>query len=248
MIRLKSWPRPGKMCVSACFLVMLALYGPATLIAEEGNLEVTEKTASVDNQDTTPARTTTPSDASTVSITSDELLEFESQPQAVKDLINAALDLTAQGLTYTYASDDPAKGGMDCSGTIYYLLKAQNIDGIPRSSHRQYRWAWKSGKFYPVFAHSAKTFELDKLRPGALLFWTGTYKVDRDPAVSHVMIYLGTLKRDGRPVMAGASDGRSYAGKPRNGVSVFDFHFPLRGQPKEGKRHHSRFIGYANIL
>lgn len=48
---------------------------------------------------------------------------------------------------------------------------------------------------------------------------------------------------------AGSSDGRSCAGKPRYGVSVFDFHFhfhfPHRGQPKGG---HSRFLGYANML
>lgn len=229
-------------------LYLLPGYAPAVRTShpcrQRGSIRGSGKTTPVDEKDPASA----PVHAPTVSITSDERLEFNSQPRAVQKLITAALDLTAQGLTYTYASDDPAKSGMDCSGTIYYLLKSLNIDDIPRSSHRQYRWAWKSGKFYPVFAHSAKTFELDKLRPGALLFWTGTYKVDRDPAVSHVMIYLGTLKKDGRPILAGASDGRSYAGKPRNGVSVFDFHFPLRGQPKGGKGRHSQFIGYANIL
>lgn len=230
--------------LSTCFLVLLLLCGPATLVAEESKDGGDEKSSAADDQDLAPTATHAP----TVSITSDDLVEFESQPQSVQELISATLDLTAQALTYTYASADPAKGGMDCSGTIYYLLKSQNIDGIPRSSHRQYRWAWESGNFYPVFARSARTFELDKLRPGALLFWTGTYKVDRDPAVSHVMIYLGTLKKDGRPVMAGASEGRTYAGMPRNGVCVFDFRFPLRGQPRGGNGRHSRFIGYANIL
>ncbi len=224
----------------------LLLCAPTILAAKDKESKSADggKTTAIEKKDPVRAAVHAP----TVSISPDELAEFDNQPKAVQDLITAALDLTAQGLTYTYASDDPAKGGMDCSGTIYYLLKSQNIDGIPRSSHRQYRWAWKSGNFYPVFARSAMTFELDKLQPGALLFWTGTYKVDRDPAVSHVMIYLGTLRKDGRPVMAGASDGRSYAGKPRYGVSVFDFHFPLRGQPKGGKGGHSRFIGYANIL
>lgn len=230
--------------LSTSFLVLLLLCGPATLAAEVGKTEGSGENPAADNQ----APESTATHAPTVSITSDELIEFDSQPQAVRELIIAALELTAQGLAYTYASADPAKGGMDCSGAIYYLLKSQNIDGVPRSSHRQYRWVWESGNFTPVFAQGAKTFELDKLRPGALLFWSGTYKVDRDPAVSHVMIYLGTLKKDGRPVMAGASDGRSYAGKPRYGVSVFDFRFPLRGQPKGGNGRHSRFIGYANIL
>ena len=61
------------------------------------------------------------------------------------------------------------------------------------------------------------------------------------------MIYLGTLKKDKRPVMAGASNGRTFAGKSRHGVSVFDFRFPVRGQPANRNGRKSRFIGYASI-
>ena len=64
------------------------------------------------------------------------------------------------------------------------------------------------------------------MRPGDLLFWTGTYRVDRDPPVTHTMIYLGRRKKDGARLMFGSSDGRPYNGERRNGVSVFDFKMP----------------------
>ena len=81
------------------------------------------------------------------------------------------------------------------------------------------------------------------LRPGDLLFWvnsTKDAKTDRDPPVTHVMIYLGKRRNDGHPVVAGASDGRSLDGQRMNGVSVFDFKLPSPGSP-------ARFIGYAHL-
>jgi hypothetical protein len=54
------------------------------------------------------------------------------------------------------------------------------------------------------------------------------------------MIYLGTHRESGKPVMVGASDGRSYNGKKRRGVSVFDFRLP-RPDSK------AKFVGYASI-
>ena len=54
------------------------------------------------------------------------------------------------------------------------------------------------------------------------MFWNGTYNAgDRDPPVTHAMIYLGVEKKRKQPVMFGASDGRTYDGKARYGVSVF---------------------------
>ena len=64
-----------------------------------------------------------------------------------------------------------------------------------------------------------------KLRPGDLLFWSGTYKPTdgRTTPVSHVQIYLGHEQPGGNPVMIGASDGRTYRGIKRGGYGVFDF-------------------------
>jgi cell wall-associated NlpC family hydrolase len=134
---------------------------------------------------------------------------------------------------------------MDCSGTIFHVLRAVGIDGVPRTASEQYVWARKADEFEPVVSRRADSFELDALRPGDLLFWTGTYTIDRDPPVTHSMIYLGRLKSDGRQVMFGASDGRTFGGKKMWGVSVFDFTIPK--PPQKGAGPGSVFIGYARI-
>lgn len=162
----------------------------------------------------------------TSSLKAEELKGFDTQPEPVRRILSAALDLTGRNLTYTYGSADPAAGGMDCSGTIYYLLRNNGFSDVPRQASEQYAWVRKSGRFEAVLSKKASSFELDNLHPGDLLFWTGTYSVDRDPPVTHTMIYLGRRKSDGKPLMVGASDGRPYDGEKRNGVSVFDFKLP----------------------
>lgn len=138
-------------------------------------------------------------------------------------------------------SAKPENGGMDCSGTIYYLLRSVGLTPIPRSSDEQYRWAWEAGTFVAVNGVETRTFEYVKLRPGCLLFWTGTYDVGkRNPPISHVMLYLGKRASDGKELMFGASDGRLSNSKPSWGVGVFDFRLPTA-------KGTSRFIGYAAV-
>jgi len=175
-----------------------------------------------------------------------ELDGFTSQPKAVQALIKDALELTEQSLSYQYGSHDPEKGGMDCSGTIYHLLRKHKFNDVPRQANLIYKWVWQKGRFNAVVSEGPTTFELQRLKPGDLLFWAGTYKVDRDPPVTHVMLYLGKKKTDGKPVMFGASSGRRYEGISRHGVSVFDFGLPKKGgDSTSGMR--PRFIGYASI-
>lgn len=196
-----------------------------------------------------PASTPAPGDKSaaapnaTLQIT--DLVEFASQPAAVQQLLTAALALTKLHLTYTYGSADPANGGMDCSGTIYHLLRAHGLAEVPRDASRQYVWARSHGEFFAVIGKKELAFEFSDLLPGDLLFWSGTYAIDRDPPVTHTMIYLGTEKRRKQRVMVGASDGRSYEGKSRWGVSVFDFLMP-RARP-ESQKPPTDFLGYARI-
>ncbi|MEP7072307.1 MAG: peptidoglycan endopeptidase, partial [Verrucomicrobiota bacterium] len=83
-------------------------------------------------------------------------------------------------------------------------------------------------------------------RPGDLLFWTGTYSIERDPPITHAMIYLGREKKSGKRVMVGASDGRTYDGQQRFGVSVFDFKIPKPETGDSGKLR-PNFIGYGHI-
>ena len=125
--------------------------------------------------------------------------------------------------------------------TVYYLLTQAGLKNVPRDSAGMYVWVWKESTFHAVVSTKDDTFELEKLRPGDLLFWTGTYQIDRDPPVTHVMIYLGINRQTGRRTMLGASDGRTFNGKLRYGVSVFDFKLPRRaGNPTLRRRRRRR--------
>jgi len=174
------------------------------------------------------------------------IAEFASQPERVQRLITAALELTKLNLTYTYGSAEPSNGGMDCSGTIYYLLHSQGFQDVPRDSSSQYVWARKQGRFFAVVSTQADSFEFKDLLPGDLMFWSGTYQVERDIPVSHVMLYLGVEKRTGKRIMFGSSDGRTYDGAQRWGVSVFDFKMP-KNDPNNAEKRRVDFLGYARI-
>lgn len=166
----------------------------------------------------------------------------------MQQLLSSALELTTRDLDYKYGSADPANGGMDCSGFVYFVLKQNGIDDVPRDSSEQYIWLRRAGKFEPVVSQKEDSFEFDNLKPGDLLFWTGTYSIQRDPPITHAMIYLGREKKTGMRVMVGASDGRTYQNQQRFGVSVFDFKMPRadNGDKETGKTR-PRFVGYGHI-
>jgi peptidoglycan DL-endopeptidase CwlO len=171
---------------------------------------------------------------------------YENNPPEVRRVLDLALNLTTQNLGYKYGSADPANGGMDCSGFIYYTLSKSGLRDVPRDAREQYIWVRKAGTFQAVLGHSEDTFELDALRPGDLLFWSGTYSVNRDPAITHTMIYLGREKATNQRIMVGASDGRTYKGKSRFGVSVFDFKVSRLG-PRTEDQSGPAFVGYGRI-
>jgi cell wall-associated NlpC family hydrolase len=175
------------------------------------------------------------------------LREFSEQPAEVQRLIRNSLALTEQNLSYKYGSADPTTGGMDCSGFIYYVLTNAGFKDVPRDSPGQYAWVRKNSDFRAVLSRSGDSFELDDLKPGDLLFWSGTYKVDRDIPITHVMIYLGKEKSKGNAVMVGSTDGRTYDGLRRYGVSVFDFKMPSGKPNKDDPVLTARFEGYASI-
>jgi cell wall-associated NlpC family hydrolase len=210
----------------------------------------------------TPSPTPTPSLSSTATATPEKgkrgapnatlspeaISGFENYPPKVQQLLNSALKLTSRNLDYKYGSADPDNGGMDCSGFVYFVLKQNGVDDVPRDSSGQYVWLRRAGKFEPVVSQREDSFEFDNLKPGDLLFWTGTYGIERDPPITHAMIYLGREKKTGTRVMVGASDGRTYQRQQRFGVSVFDFKMPRadKGEIEDGKVH-PRFVGYAHI-
>jgi cell wall-associated NlpC family hydrolase len=134
---------------------------------------------------------------------------------------------------------------MDCSGFVTYVLTSVGLKDVPRDSSEQYTWLRKAGKFEAVISRKEDSFELANLKPGDLLFWTGTYKIERDPPITHVMIYLGREKGTHHRIMIGASDGRSYRGESRYGVSIFDFNTTPPTQTLEA-RLSPIFVGYGH--
>ncbi len=193
-----------------------------------------------------PAATPTPERAPNASLEPGELAEFAALSPRVQEIITAALTLTKLNLTYTYGSADPVRGGMDCSGTIHHLLVSSGFKDVPRDSPGQYSWVRREGGFRAVVSKSEKSFEFSELQPGDLLFWSGTYSIEREIPITHVMLYLGTEKKTKKRVMFGASDGRSYAGIQRWGVSVFDFKMP-RLDPANPEKAKVDFVGYGRI-
>jgi cell wall-associated NlpC family hydrolase len=201
------------------------------------------KTADTENNGTPSVKQ---EHAPAATVAPEEIAEFAAQPPRVQALITAALELTKLNLTYTYGSADPAQGGMDCSGTMSYLLHSQGFKDVPRDSSSQYVWARKAGPFFAVVSKSAESFEFKDLQPGDLMFWTGTYETGREIPISHVMLYLGTEKKTKKRIMFGSSDGRSYAGIQRWGVSVFDFKMP-KADPANPEKAKVDFVGYGRI-
>lgn len=180
--------------------------------------------------------------AAVASIKPEDLSEYSDQPVEIRNLIESSLALTKRRLTYTFGSNSPENAGMDCSGTVQHVLQALGIEGVPRTSYDFYHWVKKESSLTDARAAKKTSDEVfRKLKPGDLVFWEGTYDTGkRNPPISHVMIYLGTLEEDGRGVVFGASDGRRYRGKKITGVSVFDWKIPSASSS-------SKFVGFGPV-
>jgi hypothetical protein len=174
--------------------------------------------------------------ATTTPIPISDLPNYHSYPTIVKELITSAKSLSQKNLTYQYGSSNPSNHGMDCSGTIHYLLSLK-VNDVPRQADEMLSWVETKGKLYHVKNYDISSSDFSHLKAGDLLFWSGTYSTNR--RASHVMIYLGK-NSEGRPLMFGASNGRRYQGKKMWGVSVFDLEFPRKGSS-------AKFIGYSCI-
>ena len=179
----------------------------------------------------------TPAAVSTLSI--EDIRGFDQYPKQIQSLVQSCLALTHLELGYMYGSSEPSKGGMDCSGTIYHVLHFQGLKDVPRQSDEMCQWVDKKSHLYLTpTASSFDSEEFKDLKPGDLLFWTNTTEKTRKLSVTHVMIYLGKLKKSGKRIVFGSSDGRSYMGERRSGVSVFDFSLPKPDSTKH-------FYGYG---
>ena len=176
-------------------------------------------------------------------ITTADLTDFESLPSDRKKLLEGAIAVARDSpwLPYKFGGSSPADGGFDCSGAMYFVMGKAGLKP-PRTSANQYSWLKDNHRLHEV-PGDVRTIDhtsLAGLRPGDLLFWSGTYAPTdgRTVNITHVAIYLGKEKKGNRPVMINATDGRSYRGTQANGYGVYDFYLP-----REGSK--STFVGFG---
>ncbi|MBC7981271.1 MAG: C40 family peptidase [Armatimonadetes bacterium] len=172
-----------------------------------------------------------------------ELRDFSKLEESRQKLLELAIEVGREvtGLPYKFGGNGPDEGGFDCSGAIYYVLRKAGL-GPPRTSSDQYLWVKEKSTLHLVSndAEDTEDKSLAELKPGDLVFWSGTYEPtdDRSVRITHVAIFLGHEKKDGLPVMINATDGRSYRGKKGNGYGVYDFRVPSEGSK-------ARMVGYG---
>ncbi len=172
-----------------------------------------------------------------------QLKEFETLPADRRKLIEGAIAVAKHSpwLPYLFGGSDPKDGGFDCSGAMYFVMHKAGLEP-PRTSAEQYLWLKENARLIEVPAEAVALdhLALKKLQPGDLLFWGGTYAPSdgRQVNITHVALYLGHEKSDGRAVMINATDGRSYRGVKANGYGVYDFQLPR-------ERSKAVFMGYG---
>lgn len=140
-------------------------------------------------------------------------------PATIEELRRRAEFLASRGLNYRFGGDHPSEGGMDCSGTMQFLLKSIGYDDIPRTSYDQFEWLKQQGTLRRVGFFRGPAKAVRNFRPGDLIFWGGTYNSGH--RVSHVMIYMGQ-SRSGTHYVFGAR-GKKVKGLNGNGVDIFEY-------------------------
>lgn len=159
-------------------------------------------------------------------------------------LVRLGLEAIAEvgGKPYVYGGNGKADGGFDCSGAMYFILRKAGLNP-PRASLGQFEWVSRGSKLHRVAADAVSLEHPDfsALKPGDLLFWSGTYEAKEGatvPSISHVAMFLGYEKKDSHPIMLNSSDGRTYRGEKLSGFGVFDFKIPPA-------RHPAKLVGYG---
>lgn len=116
---------------------------------------------------------------------------------------------------------------MDCSNTARYLYKVTTGIELPRTASDQYYYLHLQGKAWdaPQTADgwADTNFLRHNLKSGDLLFWENTYRPERQPPITHVMVFLGTNER-GQWIMAGSQTSRGGEhNRPNGGPDIYVF-------------------------
>ena len=184
------------------------------------------------------------------------------QPQATDwgaRFMQIARDLGDRGISYDEDWCPPGESRswtMDCSNTTRYIYRVTTGIQLPRTASDQYYYLHLQDKAWDVPQASNGFADCNYLRqnlkPGDLLFWENTYRPERQPPITHVMIFLGTNER-GEWIMAGSQTGPGGEHNRRHGgpdIYVFNPTRPCGGYTTWlGLVHHQgRFCAYGRPL
>ncbi len=151
---------------------------------------------------------------------------------------------------------EPRSWPMDCSNTARYLYRVTTGIELPRTASDQYYYLHLQGKAWDVpenaYGLADTEFLRRNLKPGDLLFWENTYRPERQPPITHVMIFLGT-NANGQWIMAGSQTSSGGEHNRRNGgpdIYVFRPSQPCGGYTTWlGFVHHrGRFCAFGRPL
>jgi murein DD-endopeptidase MepM/ murein hydrolase activator NlpD len=170
-----------------------------------------------------------------------------------------ARNLGDQGIEYDESWRPPGESrawDMDCSNTSRYIYKVTTGIQLPRTASDQYYYLHLQQKAWDVPLAANGMADCDYLRQnlkaGDLLFWENTYKPERQPPITHVMVYRGTNEK-GQWMRAGSQTGRGGEHNRRHGgpdIYIFDPTKPCGGYSTWlGMVHHQgRFCAYGRPL
>lgn len=173
--------------------------------------------------------------------------------------LKEARALGDQGIEYDEDWRPPGERhawAMDCSNTSRYLYKVTAGIELPRTASDQYYYLHLQNKAWDVpqasNGYADCNFLRENLKVGDLLFWENTYRPERQPPITHVMVFLGTNDK-GQWIMAGSQTSRGGEHNRRNGgpdIYVFDPTKPCGGYSTWlGMVHHKgRFCAYGRPL
>lgn len=174
-----------------------------------------------------------------------------------KTLIRTTRWLAQFGVKYAQKWTPPAENTalvFDCSGSAKFIYEKALGKKLPRSSYAQYLEMKEKNLYFEINPNEKGVFDFEQLKKnlkiGDLLFWINTHsdiEPDRNPPVSHVMIYLGYTK-DGKMKMGGgATFGKGeVALKGGPDIYYFDPNAKIGCVKKNGVCvKNSQFIGYG---
>lgn len=138
------------------------------------------------------------------------------------DPLPIAEELGSTAMPYIWGSGDPARGGLDCSGFVQVVYRRAYGLELPDEAGKQYLWLREHGKVWDV----TTGWKPADLRPGDLIFYSGTRYTKRPSPITHVMIYVGNR------AMVGSQNAGRRLNAPGNGVGFFRFYpTPPTGNP-----------------